>query len=199
VTRNKLNLLARPYLSASLLATVLVLDQATKLLALNILGDSVFMGHIRSDHARRIAGDFVWLFVAYNPGAAFSMTPQTLLPFLPPTVFYILLTSVAGWFLVRLWIRKRDPIVRTGAALVLSGALGNLIDRLRITHVVDFISVGVPGVTWRWPTFNIADSAICMGVCLLLWGESRIQSRQNHRDARHVPPPGPEETRQAVP
>ena len=199
MTRNKLNLLARPYLSASLLAAVLVLDQATKFLALYLLGDSVFMGYIRSDHARRILGDFVWLFVAYNPGAAFSMTPQTLLPFLPPTVFYILLTSVAGWFLVRLWIRKRDPIVRTGAALVLSGALGNLIDRLRITHVVDFISLGIPGFTWRWPTFNVADSAICAGVCLLLWGESRLQSRLNHRATHHIPPPGPEETRQAVP
>jgi signal peptidase II len=199
VTRNKLNLLARPPLSAGLLAFVLILDQSTKLLALDLLGDNVFMGQMRSDHARRILGDFVWLFVAYNPGAAFSMTPQTLVPFLPPTLFYVLLTAGAGWFLVRLWIRKRDPIVRTGAALVLSGALGNLLDRLRISHVVDFISVGVPGVTWRWPTFNIADSAICVGVVVLLWGESRIQSRQDHRDARHVPPPGPEETRQAVP
>lgn len=199
MTRNKLNLLARPILSTGLLAIVLVLDQATKLLALDLLGDSVFMDHIRSDHARRILGDFVWLFVAYNPGAAFSMTPQTLLPFLPPTLFYVLLTSVAGWFLVRLWIRKRDPVVRTGAVLVLAGALGNLIDRLRISHVVDFISVGIPGVTWRWPTFNIADSSICLGVGLLLWGESRLQSRKNHRDARHIPPPGPEETQQAVP
>lgn len=197
MTRDKLDLLARPSVGAGLLATVIVLDQATKLLALNLLGDSVFMGQIRSDHARRILGDFVWLFVAYNPGAAFSMTPQSLLPFLPPILFYILLTAVAGWFLVRLWVRRRDPVVRIGATLVLAGALGNLFDRLRIAHVVDFISVGVPGVAWRWPTFNIADSAICTGVCLLLWGESRLQSRQNH--SARIPPPGPEETSQEVP
>lgn len=198
MTRRKLNLLARPSVSASLLTGVLVLDQLTKFLALQLLGDNVYMGGVRSDHARRILGDFLWLFVAYNPGAAFSMSPQSILPMLPPVIFYVLLTGGAGWFLVRLWIRKREPIVRTGASLILAGALGNLIDRLRITHVVDFISIGVPGVTWRWPTFNVADCAICGGVALLLWGEYRIQERMRHRAARHIDAPSPDETRQVA-
>lgn len=199
MTRHKLNLLARPSVSASLLVAVFLLDQLTKFLALQLLGDNVYMGGVRSDHARRILGDFVWLFVAYNPGAAFSMNPHAILPMLPPVIFYVLLTGGAGWFLVRLWIRKREPVVRTGAALILSGALGNLVDRLRITHVVDFISVGVPGITWRWPTFNVADCAICTGVGLLLWGEYRIQERLRHRAARHIEAPCPDENPQVAP
>jgi signal peptidase II len=175
VTEKKSHFLTRPSASAGVLLCVLALDQLTKMLALNLLGDTVFMGHLRSDHARKVVGDFLWLFVAYNPGSAFSMAPQSLVPFLPPTVFFSLLTAVAGIFLVRFWLRHPEPIVRLGSALVLAGALGNLTDRLRITYVVDFISVGVPGVVWRWPTFNVADSAICVGVGLLLWGERRLQ------------------------
>lgn len=176
MTQNKPQFLTRPATGAGILLSVLALDQITKLLALNLLGDSLFMGHVRSDHARKAVGDFLWFFVAYNPGSAFSMAPQSLIPFLPPTVFFALLTAVAGAFLVRYWLRHRDSVVRLGCALVLAGALGNLTDRLRITYVVDFISVGLPGVLWRWPTFNVADSAICVGVGLLLWGERRMQA-----------------------
>jgi signal peptidase II len=175
VTASKPHFLTRPFTSAGVVLSVLALDQITKLLALNLLGDSLFLGHVRSDHARKVVGDFLWLFVAYNPGSAFSLAPQSLLPFLPPTVFFALLTAVAAIFLVRFWLRHPEPFVRIGSALVLAGALGNLTDRLRITYVVDFISVGVPGALWRWPTFNVADSAICVGVGLLLWGERRLQ------------------------
>lgn len=193
-----MNLLATPWAGVSIVLCVVLLDQLTKALALWALGDVVIPGGgMRSDHARRIVGDFLWVFVAYNPGAAFSMSPQSLIPLLPPVVFYVLLTAGAGWFLVRHWLRKKDPVVRAGAALVLAGALGNLLDRLRIGHVVDFLSLGIPGITWRWPTFNIADMAICGGVCLILRGEWRIQARTTHRQARHIPPPGPEEGTQA--
>jgi signal peptidase II len=183
---------------AGLFVSVLLADQITKFFALRHLGDGVFLGQIHSDHARKIAGDFLWFFVAYNPGAAFSMSPQTILPFLPPTVFYALLTAVAGGFLVRLWFRDRSIPVRTGATMVLAGALGNLLDRFRLAHVVDFISVGVPGIAWRWPTFNVADSAISVGVCLLLWGEANRSSRPE-AFAPSLPATDPEETQQAAP
>jgi signal peptidase II len=51
-------------------------------------------------------------------------------------------------------------------ALILGGALGNLYDRLRFSHVVDFLEVHI--IHYHWPDFNVADSAICIGACLLL-------------------------------
>jgi len=189
---------SNPWSSAGLLVAVLAADQITKLLALGHLGDSISLGQIHSDHARKVAGDFLWFFVAYNPGAAFSMAPQALLPFLPPTAFYALLTALAGGILTRLWIHNRTRLVRVGATLVLAGALGNLLDRFRLAHVVDFISVGVPGVSWRWPTFNLADSGITIGVCLLLWGEARRSSRPGP-SGTPFPAMESEETQRAAP
>jgi len=193
LTRHKINLLARPSVSIAVFALVVALDQLTKAVALSLLGDSVFDGAMRSDHARRLVGDVVWLFVAYNPGAAFSFAPQSFLPFLHPTVFYGILVAAACYFLTKLWIARRHPIVRLSVVLVLAGAVGNFIDRVRIHHVVDFISVGIPGISWRWPTFNVADAAICTGAVMLAWGEHLVAAIKDHRAARHVPVPGPDE------
>ncbi|HNY30715.1 MAG TPA: signal peptidase II [Fibrobacteria bacterium] len=186
--RRKLHLLAHPLPSFLLALSVFLLDQATKQMALYLAG-SRFTSGFREDIAVRLLGDFFWLFVAYNSGAAFSLNPQRLLPFLPTTVFYVLLVGGATWFLLRLWRRRRDPLVRTGAALILGGAYGNLLDRCLYRHVVDFISLGVPGLSWRWPTFNIADCAIVYGVVLAIWGEMRLVRIHDHRAARHVPRP----------
>jgi signal peptidase II len=54
----------------------------------------------------------------------------------------------------------------TGLALILGGALGNLIDRLRFGQVVDFLDFHAAG--WHWPAFNVADSAITVGAVLLI-------------------------------
>jgi len=193
LTRRKINLLARPSVSVGILLAVVALDQVSKALALSVLGDSVFGGAVRSDHARRLVGDFLWLFVAYNPGAVFSFAPQKLVPFLHPTLFYGVLVGVVGYFLGRLWIDRKNPLVRTAVALVLGGGVGNFIDRVRIDHVVDFISMGVPGITWRWPTFNLADAAICIGAVLLVVGERQVVLQRDHRDARRVPVPKSDE------
>ncbi|MGK2940646.1 MAG: signal peptidase II [Immundisolibacter sp.] len=60
-----------------------------------------------------------------------------------------------------------DRINGFGLVLVLGGAVGNLVDRLRLGHVVDFLDVYYRA--WHWPAFNIADSAICIGAVLLVW------------------------------
>lgn len=193
MTRHKINLFARPSVSILVFFVVVALDQLTKALALSVLGNSVFDGAMRTDHARKLVGDFVWLFVAYNPGSAFSFAPQKYLPFLHPTVFYGILVALAVFFLTKLWIARRNPIVRLSVVLVLGGAVGNFIDRVRIHFVVDFISVGIPGITWRWPTFNIADAAICIGAVMLAWGEHRVAAIRDHRDARRVPVPSPDQ------
>ena len=66
-------------------------------------------------------------------------------------------------------------------SLILGGALGNVLDRVMYGAVVDFIDVYYGN--WHWPAFNIADSAICIGAALIIWGELRKsfgKSAQSH-------------------
>jgi signal peptidase II len=82
--------------------------------------------------------------------------------------FFIGLAIVASVFIF-VWLRKLDSSRRREAvawALVLGGALGNLIDRILYGYVIDFLDVYVGD--WHWPAFNVADSAITVGVALLL-------------------------------
>jgi signal peptidase II len=71
--------------------------------------------------------------------------------------------------LVVLYVRQeRPPLWHTVAiGAVAGGALGNLFDRLRLGYVIDFVSLG------PWPNFNVADSAITVGVLILIWGWTR--------------------------
>lgn len=78
-------------------------------------------------------------------------------------LFIVLSVFVVGWIIVT--YRKQPPeqtIAYWGGLLVAAGAVGNLIDRIRLGYVIDFIDLRV------WPVFNIADSAITVGVCLLI-------------------------------
>jgi signal peptidase II len=108
---------------------------------------------------------FVNLVLVYNTGAAFS-----------------LLSSASGWqrwlftglavvigALIVFWLRKTPRGEWTAAlplAMILGGAVGNLIDRLRLGHVIDFVDVYYGG--WHWPAFNVADSSISVGAVLFI-------------------------------
>lgn len=94
--------------------------------------------------------------------------------------------SAGPWLLVLLaagivaalvfWLRKADSLLSVAAlGLVIGGAVGNVIDRLIHGAVVDFLDFHLAG--WHWPAFNVADSAICIGVVMLL-AESLFPSRQ---------------------
>ena len=142
--------------------SVIALDQVTKELAVRNLQPP----HI----PHPIVGDFVRFTLAFNPGAAFSMS-------LGPYSRYIF-GSFAIIALVILWRLYRaslpGEITRVLAlSLAWGGAAGNLIDRFRArASVVDFIDVGVGNV--RFWTFNVADSAVTVGAILLaivLWRE----------------------------
>ena len=148
---------------------VLILDQCTKLLADAML----------SMHQSVMLLPFLALRKAYNYGAAFS--------FLGDASgwqrwFFIALALVVIAILVT-WLR-RLPADNTGArmalVLILGGAAGNVIDRLVYGYVIDFIDVFYG--SWHWPTFNIADSAISVGVFLLL-----VDSFREHRQESSVP------------
>jgi signal peptidase II len=78
--------------------------------------------------------------------------------------------------------RQRDPWMRAALALVLGGALGNLYDRLTLGRVVDFIQLHAGG--YYWPAFNVADSAITVGVVLLVWDSLRGRRAQRPQEER---------------
>jgi len=140
-----------------ILVVVVVADLITKAVAVATLSPAGVPSPVVGDVLR-------WTLV-YNPGAAFGL-------YLGQYSRWIFLSlSVAALYI--LWRMYRETAdhdrVRTLAiALVSSGALGNLIDRVRHEYgVVDFIDVGI-GAS-RWPTFNIADMAVSSGAFLLAW------------------------------
>jgi len=107
---------------------------------------------------------FLNLVLVYNKGAAFSMfadasgwqTPLLI-------VFALVAAGVVGYLIVK---NPHKRLLCLGLALILAGAVGNLIDRLRYGHVVDFLDFHAMG--WHWPAFNVADSAITIGAVLLI-------------------------------
>jgi signal peptidase II len=110
---------------------------------------------------------FLNWYLVYNPGAAFS--------FLADAAgwqrwFFIIFGIVAAVVIV--WIIKKnqsDRLLCWSLALILGGAIGNIIDRLHFGAVLDFIDVHYAGL--HWPAFNLADSAITLGALLIIWGE----------------------------
>jgi len=115
---------------------------------------------------------FSWLNwrLAHNPGAAFSLLAGAggwQRWFF--TVLAIVVSVVLIAWLFRL--RRGERLVALALALVLGGAIGNVVDRLRHGYVVDFIDVHYAG--WHWPAFNVADSAIVCGIILLLLDAAR--------------------------
>ena len=103
------------------------------------------------------------LFLTFNKGVSFSLfasdSPYT------PILLSLFALGVSG--LLIYWIRKeKNKTARIGLALILGGAIGNVIDRIRFGAVVDFLDFYLG--EYHWPAFNIADSAICIGVAILL-------------------------------
>jgi signal peptidase II len=138
-----------------LAAAVVAADQATKsmILARFNLGEGV------------VVAPFFNLVLVYNKGAAFSFlsdAPGWQVPLL--VGFAVVAMGVVSYLLVR--SPPQRTIVSAGLALILGGALGNVIDRLRFGQVVDFLDFHAAG--WHWPAFNVADSAITVGAVLLI-------------------------------
>ena len=137
-----------------LAAGVVLADQATKLLIL-----------ARFAHGESVpVTPFFSLILVYNKGAAFSFLAgapgwQT------PVLIAIALGAVAivSWML---WRNSARLMLDIGLALILGGAIGNLIDRIAYGKVVDFLLFHAYG--WSYPAFNVADSAITVGAALLI-------------------------------
>lgn len=116
---------------------------------------------------------FFNLVMVYNKGAAFSFLADQL----GWQRYLFAGISVAASLLI-IWMLKRHASQRLfcwALALILGGAIGNLIDRIAYGHVIDFLDVHVHG--WHWPAFNIADSAITVGALLFILDEFRRVNR----------------------
>ena len=119
-----------------------------------------------------------WLLL-FNPGAAFSFLAQG--SGWQRWFFTILGLAACIYIIVLLWKNQSDKLLCWALSLILGGALGNVLDRLMYGAVVDFIDLHYSN--WHWPAFNIADSAICIGAALIIWGELRKsfgKSAQSH-------------------
>jgi signal peptidase II len=85
-----------------------------------------------------------------------------------PQVLYILLPLTVAGVVLFLGIKERSAWAATAYGIIFGGALGNVIDRIRIGYVIDFIVFELRALNFRWYTFNIADSAVFVGVVMLL-------------------------------
>ncbi|MGA3122137.1 MAG: signal peptidase II [Polyangiaceae bacterium] len=112
---------------------------------------------------------YVTLVLARNRGGAWGLLQTTSENVRRP--FFLLVSVAAIAFIMTLYRRlhAHQLALKWGLPLVLGGALGNVLDRIRYGHVIDFIDVHVTlkGVEHHWPTFNVADIAICVGVGLM--------------------------------
>lgn len=148
-----------------LLALTLVLDQATKLWVVARIPYNPLHSHgLGQDH--EVIPGFFYLIHVGNTGAAWSiLSGRSLL------LAGLAATTLVAIFFWRHSLGLRDPRHQTCFGLLCGGVVGNLIDRIAHGHVVDFIDLHFG--SYIYPTFNVADSGICIGVLLYLWHSLR--------------------------
>lgn len=135
---------------------IIVADQATKYLADSLLTWGQPVPLLPSLN----------FTLLYNKGAAFSFLGDA--GGWQRWLFIVLALGVSGVLLA--WLRRLNADqtrMALALALILGGAVGNVVDRILLGHVIDFIDVYY--ADWHWPAFNVADSAIFVGAVLLIW------------------------------
>lgn len=127
---------------------------------------------------------FFNLVRVYNTGAAFGMGQNN-------NHIFLALAAVALVVLLVLWFLRvfQEKITRLAVALMLSGIAGNLLDRILFGHVIDFLDFILP---WygHWPSFNVADSTICVAAFLLIWTAFFPGQSATNRSEKNSPTDG---------
>ncbi len=134
----------------SLAFIVLLIDGLSKYMAVKYLNSSVEVT------------EFFSLGLAYNKGISFGLFND----FRYSNYFFAGLSTIITIFLLGILTKADKKLEAIALGLIIGGALGNVIDRFYYPGVVDFLEFHWQG--YYWPSFNIADSAICLGVCILL-------------------------------
>ncbi len=137
--------------AVTVLGCVLGLDQLTKWIVVRELGRS------SADHRLSVWDPYLALEYVENTGAAFGLLRGQ-----GPYLLVLAVVVVTGLIAFLRWA-VATPALAASIGLLIGGALGNALDRVRLGYVVDFVAVGI------WPTFNLADSAITCGVLLFIW------------------------------
>ena len=136
---------------------VILLDQATK---------AWILATLRLHEGFPLIDGFFSIVHVRNPGAAFGLLAAA--PPLFRSIFFLAVT-VAAIVLILHYLRVsriEEPSLVSALALILAGAVGNLVDRIRFGEVVDFLDVYIG--SHHWPAFNVADSAITVGAAVLM-------------------------------
>jgi signal peptidase II len=160
-----------------LAATVIIADQLTKAWLVSVLAPGESMP---------VVGDYLRLVHSQNNGALFGLFRES-------AILFGLASIVVIGLIVAYHARSgRSRYMSVALGLLLGGAVGNLIDRLRLGYVVDFVDAGIGA--FRWYTFNVADAAISFAILFLIAAALRPslagEQREPERDSR--PDPGQE-------
>lgn len=136
---------------------VALADQLSKYLVLGFFATRPALG-------RSVRGtDFFNLVLTWNRGMSFGLFNDAAA--LNTLIFTAIAAVIVIALLIWLW-RVRVPLLALAIGLIIGGAIGNVFDRLWRGAVVDFLDFHIAG--WHWPAFNLADSAICIGVGLMV-------------------------------
>ena len=147
----------------SLIAAAVVADQLTKTAALSLLSQGTAVPVLPGFN----------LSLGFNTGASFGMMGGFMAG--KPLLMAALTGALTFAFAVMAF-RAQNALERAGFALVVGGALGNIIDRLRQGAVTDFLDFYWRD--WHWPTFNVADIAITLGAVLILFASLPLRRRK---------------------
>ena len=142
---------------AIIVLVILVLDQASKI---------AVSAQLAPGQSLPVAPGLLHLTLVHNTGMAFGFLSDQSIPYKAALMTLLSVAALSAVGIYALKTSAQQTLTRWGLAFVLGGAAGNIIDRVRLGHVVDFIDVFYRGS--HWPAFNLADTAICMGVGLLL-------------------------------
>jgi signal peptidase II len=158
----------RPLLFYATALVIVLCDQLSKW---------VVVSRLSLTGSRPVIGDFLHITYTENTGGAFSILQAR-------NSVFVIIAIIAIGSLAFAYYRstRRDLLVNAALALAMGGAVGNLIDRVRLQHVVDFFDLQFHGRN-IWPIFNVADSAITVGIVLLAW--HFVFKKEPAKDERH--------------
>ena len=152
---------------------VVILDQLTK----QIIRQTMHLGD-----SFDVLGHVVRITYVENPGIAFGIRVGN------NAVFTVLSIIASLGVLIYLFAHKDEGILmKSSLSLILGGAVGNLIDRILFKRVADFIDVGMGDL--RWPVFNVADSAVVIGMVILfytMYGSGKKEKESTPEEAREL-------------
>lgn len=153
-------------------------------LAADIVTKRIIVSSLQLHEVIQVVGDWIRITYILNPGAAFGLFPGSRMALIAISVAAVVIVLVVG-------AKRRGrlgSVIPLG--LILGGAIGNLIDRVRLGEVVDFVQIGIPPDTY-WPVFNVADAAVTTGVFWLALG--LVFGRGHAAEGESAPETGEEE------